>query len=282
VERSRISGCKSLIFLHIPRSGGTTLQRIIERQYPRAAIFTIDGRNAYESIAEFKSLPEPRREKIVCLKGHVRFGLHHYLRQPCTYVTLLRDPVDRVISHYYYVLRTPNHYFYKQVISRGMSLDEYVRSGPSRELSDGQARMVAGIHDECPIPPADTLAMAKKNLKECFTVVGLTERFDESLVLMKRRLAWKWPCYTRRNVTRNRPPRSAIPRGTVRLIQQRNEKDLELYAFAKQLFAESIREEGPSLVRELRSFRFLNRAYGVSGTALAIARRVLRALPNSD
>jgi hypothetical protein len=60
---------KSLIFLHIPKAAGTTLDQIIERQYSQVHIFNIDGGNVHSSIEEFKNLSELQRESIVCLKG---------------------------------------------------------------------------------------------------------------------------------------------------------------------------------------------------------------------
>lgn len=258
---------RSLIFLHIAKAAGTSLNRIIERQYRQDALFGIDGRNVRSSIEVFKNLSEQRRGRIFCLKGHMRFGLHVYLPQPCAYITLLRDPVQRVISHYYYVLRTPIHYLYEQVTSQNMTLDDYVEGGISPELSNGQTRIISGIwNDED--PPPNMLEMAKRNLCEHFAVVGLTERFDESLVLMKRRLGWRWTFYRRENVAPNRLVKFAISKSTIRLIQKSNEKDLELYAFAKQLFEESIQEEGSSFESEVRMFRLLNRGYGIAPVRL--------------
>jgi len=258
--QERTAGIRSLIFLHIPKAAGTTLHRIIERQYHADACFSIDGANVYESIETFKQLSEPERESITCLKGHMPFGLHVHLSQPCAYVTILRDPVERMISHYYFVLRSPHHYLYEQVTSQNMTLEDYVRSDLSPELHNGQTKLLAGNEK---MPPPHMLEVAYRNLREHFIFVGLTEKFDESLVLMKRRLGWSRIYYTQINVNPNRPPKSEISDSTVRAIERNNEKDLELYAFARQLFEESVREEGPSFGSEVKRFRTLNRAYGV-------------------
>jgi len=257
----RISDYKSLIFLHIPKAAGTTVSRIIERQYSRVNIFNIDGANVHSSIEEFKNLSEQQRKSIVCVKGHMHFGLHVYLAQPCAYITLLRNPVERIVSHYYYVLRTPVHYLYEQVTSKNLTLDDYVDSGISPELDNGQTRIISGVWG-VEDPPSDMLEIAKRNLREHF-VVGLTERFDESLILMKRHLGWRCVYYRRENVKPKRLGKSGPSKNTLRLIQKSNEKDLELYAFAKQLFEESLQEEGSSFESEVRMFRLLNRVYNI-------------------
>ena len=54
--------------------------------------------------------------------------------------------------------------------------------------------------------PQEALDLAVDRLGE-FSVVGLTERFDESAVLLTRALGWRRMVYTRENVTPNRKPR---------------------------------------------------------------------------
>lgn len=272
-RRDTLHDHKSLIFLHIPKAAGTTLNRVIERQYPERATFSIDGGNVYESIEEFKSLSNEQRDGFLCLKGHMPFGLHLYMAQPCAYITLLRDPVDRMISHYYYVLRTPNHYLYEQVVSREMTLEDYVGSDISTELQNGQTKLLAGDEKN---PPRNMLRIAKRNLREHFMVVGLTERFDESLVLMKKRLCWDDIRYRPRNVTRSRPSRNGVPLSTVRLIEERNQKDLELYAFARQLFERDTAQLGRRFAFEVVAFQLWNRVYHALSEARGLGSRGYR------
>ncbi len=57
----------------------------------------------HQSITQLKNMPEEKRNKIRCLKGHMPFGLHKYLLNSSVYLTVLREPIERVISHYYFV-----------------------------------------------------------------------------------------------------------------------------------------------------------------------------------
>lgn len=258
---------KALIFLHIPKAAGVTLGTIIERQFPHKAIFTIDGANVQKSINEFRNLPERERQEIKCLKGHMPFGLHNYLPRSATYITLLRHPVDRIISHYYYVLRIPNHYLHNELTSKKMSLSDYVSSGISPELMNAQTRLISGVEKVDSVTgnepvSADVLEIAKRNLRDCFAAFGLSEMFDESLVLFKGLLGWRNIFYAKQNVTRNRSSKQEIPRKTIKIIENYNKLDLELYKFAKQTFQELIRKQGPSFKGELRTFQRLNKIYG--------------------
>lgn len=264
---------KTLIFLHIPKAAGSTLHSIIERNYPKESIYTIDGSRVLESIKEFKTLPESKRAEIRCVKGHMPFGLHMSLPQPTTYVTVLRDPIDRVISHYYFVLRTPSHYLHDMVVTNRMSLEEYVSSRISPELVNGQTRDISGIGCfEMVDLSDDVLEIAKRNLKEYFAFVGLGEKFDESLLLMRRTFSWRNIFYVKQNVSRNRPLKSEIPIKTLKAIEEHNKLDMELCEFAKQILEEQIREQGPSFKYELRTFRLLNKVYGTTWKSYKLPR----------
>lgn len=256
---------KSLIFLHTPKAAGSTLNTIIDRQFLPSVIFKINNSDVQKSINEFKNIVEEKRIKIRCLMGHMPFGLHRYLPQPSIYVTLLRNPIDRVISHYYFVLRNPNHYLYEKVTSNNMSLKDYVSSAISPELTNGQTRLISGVErvdsingDE--FVSADILEIAKKNLQDYF-VVGLSEKFDESLILFKRILGWKNIFYIKRNVTDRRPSINEIDEETIKTIIEYNKLDIDLYIFAEQIFENFLKGQGASFNKQVEHFRLLNKYY---------------------
>jgi hypothetical protein len=262
---------KAVIFLHIPRVGGTTLKTIMRRQYDRR--FVYEG--VHNALPEFKGLDESARAKIQVLEGHMPFGLHAFLPQPATYVTLLREPVDRVISIYYYVLRSPRHYAHAQVSAQQIDLETFVSGEIAKGVDNGQTRLISGVgstpdFDGC---SRETLELAKKNLREHFSVIGLTKKFDETLILLKRTLGWGLPFYTRKNITRERPYRSNPPQALVKLIRQRNKWDVELYEYAQERMEEQLRGQPAAFVRDLERFRTLNRLYTPLGRLEARLRR---------
>ena len=111
----------NLIFMHIPKNAGATLHPVLERHYGKRTRHSI---NVADDIEAFKRLPQAQRDRIRLLKGHMPFGLHEYLAGRSAYITLLRHPAERIVSHYYYVKRMPKHYLYHH-IAAGMSLAEF-------------------------------------------------------------------------------------------------------------------------------------------------------------
>jgi hypothetical protein len=264
-----------VIFLHIPKAAGATLNVVLRRHFAENETYRIDGRNVAESIATFKRLPRAERERIRLLAGHQGFGLHAYLGAPSTYVTLLRDPVDRAVSHYYYARSAPGHYLHDEIASRGIDLEDYPKL--AEEVRNGQTRMLAGsdgaTSDAC---GRGELELAKRRLAESFCLFGVTEQFDRFLVLLKRRLGLRRLCYHRMNVTPRRPRRADVPQSAAGAIERSNEFDMELYRFALAGFEEAC-AAAPGLDREVRSLRRRNRFHRAARKVLAPVRRVFGA-----
>jgi Galactose-3-O-sulfotransferase len=91
-----------------------------------------------------------------------------------------------------------------------------------------------------------------------FLVVGLTERFDESFILIRRALGWRVPMYETHNVSAAELPAPPTP-AAIDQIRERNRFDLALYEHAAKLFAAAVASHGPSFAREVAAFRVLNR-----------------------
>jgi hypothetical protein len=129
-------------------------------------------------------------------------------------------------------------------------------------VDNDQTRRIAGLEPEFGKCSANTLNTAKENLRRFFSVVGVTERFDESLILMKRVLGWaKEPFYLPGLVNKDKPARTAVPQRTLDVIAERHLFDLELYQFANELLQDRIRSQDSSFEAELNLFRLLNSEY---------------------
>src|SRR5271154_6800576 len=87
-------GSDTLIFIHLYKTGGTTLNRIIEWEYKTSRICSVEPtwwQWSYQRITRWS----PRRlPKMEVFKGHMPFGLHRLIPRPANYVTVLREPVQ--------------------------------------------------------------------------------------------------------------------------------------------------------------------------------------------
>ena len=250
---------EALIFLHVPKSAGTTLNRLIEWEYPLFDIYSIDPVFFRWSWAHLQRLSEKRLKRTRVFKGHMLFGLHEILPQQATYITVLREPVDRVVSAFYFMRNYKLHPLYWKFRWENWSLEDFVRRSPRDNV---QCKIVAGAEYEEPCT-AEICERAKENLVRYFSVVGLSERFEESLALMKLRFGWKLRRYSSFNVTRTRPKKEDLPRSALDLIAEKNSFDVSLYELAAKVFQTAIDRHGvevSQVARELKAARARSQA----------------------
>jgi len=229
------SDAEAVIFLHVPKTAGTTLNRLIEWEYGLFEMYSLDPVFFRWSAAHLRTLSKGRLNKIRVVKGHMLFGLHEILPQPAIYITVLRDPVERVLSAFYFIRSYKWHPLYWKFKRENWTLEDFVTRLPRENV---QCKMVAGAWEEpC---TAEMFEQAKRNLDKHFSVVGLTERFEETLALMKLRFGWKLKSYSSFNVTRSRPKRRDLPQATLDLISDKNTFDVMFYDYAARLFQEAV------------------------------------------
>jgi hypothetical protein len=146
------------------------------------------------------------------------------------------------------------HPLYWKFKFENWSLEDFVRRSPRENV---QCKIIAGAAYEKPCT-AEICERAKENLVRYFSVVGLSERFEESLALMKLRFGWKLQRYSSFNVTRTRPRKADVPRATLDLIAEKNAFDVSLYNCAVNIFQTAINKhaaEVSRITRELESAR---------------------------
>lgn len=233
------------IFIHIPKTGGTTLNTIFKSQYEPKQY--LDHNFYIDRVTSFDQLTAAEKESIEAVAGHYFYGTHEYFPKAHRYFTMLRDPVDRVLSLYYFLQTYPG---YERV--REMTLEEYVKA--EAEAYNFQTIMICGLD----VRPSVT--RAKKHL-DTFAAVGITEMFDESIYLLQREFGWEHIHYKKDNITKKRKRKEQISPETISLIQEYNEMDQEVYEYAKQLLHRKLSSLTPSEQIQLANYKLDQKSY---------------------
>lgn len=245
---------EAIIFLHLPKTAGTTLNRLIEWEYPLREMYSIDPVLFEWSAGHLRKLSKRRLGRMRMFKGHMLFGLHQVLPQPSTYITVLRNPVDRVLSAFYYMRNYRLHPQYWKLRREKWTVERFVERS-TRDNVQCKIIAAADYHSPC---TQDILERAIDHLDRYFSVVGLSERFEESLALMKLRFGWQLNSYSSFNVTRARPQKADLPQTTLELITERNRFDVALYEHALKQFDAAVAKQESEVSRiaaELKAAR---------------------------
>jgi hypothetical protein len=257
----------TVIFLHIGKTAGTTMRQVLRKNFRSSEVMVVRvrGRAREETLDRFAELPEEVRASPRLIMGHTIFGLHEHVPRPSTYITIVRKPSSLVLSQYRFVLRTPGHRHHEVVTTQRMSIGDYIRSGLSFEMDNSQTRAISGdlstAYGEC---SDEMLERATRNLDRSFAVAGLTERFEESLVLLGRTFGWSRLRFVRANVA-PQGPKIELTDEDRDLIRSHNRLDDALYARVTERFDAALASV-PTFAEDMARFRRRNAAYRPWGT----------------
>jgi len=228
-----------LVFIHLRKTAGTTIAYVMRRQYRGHAI-DLDAPSIEAANQIWNAMPVEQRGRIQCVRGHLPFAPELFAPRATTCFTILRDPVERVVSEYYFNLHNPTIRHHAALVRERITLDQFVSSERFAEVHNAQTRMLGGA--KTGIGPDDLLNLAIANLRERIAMVGISERFDETLLLCRAILGWRRLIYRRVNINRRRPPLAALAPSTRATIERLNSLDRELYQYACKRFEELLQQ----------------------------------------
>lgn len=191
-----------LFFLHIPRTMGTALKdQCLWPNYEPKSTMILDL-NWHSALS---NTPERYKDvKLIC--SHLGINIQSVTNRPAQIFTMLRDPIYRARSMYYFCKRVDWHY--QHVPARHMDLAEFatdpetnvvIRNSYARYLiSDiGYRQLAEMVHgtptrgklDEAffklnlDVPEDELLDRAKEKLQQLF-FVGISDEFYKSVQLL--------------------------------------------------------------------------------------------------
>src|SRR5271154_1133422 len=105
-----------LVFVHLRKTAGTTVSHVMWRQFGRAQAININAPAVQAANEKWNTMSPERRAGVKCVRGHLPYGPDLFAPRKTTCFTILRDPVERVVSEYYFNLRNPGEKFHAVLI----------------------------------------------------------------------------------------------------------------------------------------------------------------------
>lgn len=243
VDRSQ----PNIFFMHIPKTGGTSVDIAISRFY-RINLYKLDpisSKTAAKILADPAIISSDACNMFVFrqylalqemvkgtkyITGHVRFNLDAWeaFNSLYAYVTVLRDPVKRYISEYYF-----NAFRKDEDSQLNIDLATFMESQKGKDLGCTYVNYLANNSVGQNISIDQKLAAAKENLHK-FKIVGFLENLEvlKEQFQSKFHLKLKIPHSNKSPVTKQK-----IDDNIVKKITELCQADIELYNYAKDNFS---------------------------------------------
>ena len=247
-----------IIHFHIGKTGGISLRNILKNKFKKEFIsLTINqihsNKNNFIFIKDF--LREKEKYKFSCISGHIPFGIHQYLNSICKYITILIDPVKRVISDYNYVINETEHPLNKYYLSNNkLTFEEYINfdiTKHSNILPKGvyvgsavhnlQSRLISGemFSDIFENNMQEyNYKDALDNIENKFFLVGTLDKFDQFLFVLKKLFKWNFLDirHIKNNISKQIVRYNNLDKKIINEIEILNSHDMALYERAKIKF----------------------------------------------
>lgn len=184
-----------VVFHHVPKCGGTSVGRALRFRYivSQATVHPIHSFRAVEAyfpstdrdgllcaMREFRQqmLIYHMAGRIRCISAHVPFSpaAHNFGAPGYRFVTILRDPVQRFVSHYFHSL---NRNDYSRI---SVPFEEFVKSDQARRFGSVYSEYLCGLR-ATNFSSDETIEAAIENLGK-FDAIGFLDelpKFEEKL-----------------------------------------------------------------------------------------------------
>jgi hypothetical protein len=232
------------VFLHLPKTAGHSFTAVAARHFGADRVAAVNGPDDLDAFVRTH-----RRGRFALVHGHMPYGVAEHVGERGVYYVVLRDPVDRFVSDYYYIWGAPEHPAHRLVRERGITLRDFARipspvhpftqNAQARRLcrydlvrrNAGGGRWWALRHRF----GAAELDEAKETLATRVHAFGLYERMPQSMRQFAALIGAELGEIPHENVTPFRLAVGQLDTETIDAIREANRLDLALYEFACRL-----------------------------------------------
>jgi hypothetical protein len=241
----------SALVLHIPKVGGTTFRYIALQNYRASQVFLhYDRTSNFNHPGDLALLTPAAKSQLRLVMGHFGYEVSHQLPSQFLITAMMRDPVQRLISHYKHTV-TYGHKF--RDLEQKPSLNSYLDRLERTHGDNLQARLLAGfVGARRKTGGQELLDRALTHLEQKFALVGITEYFDESVLLFSELLGWRFNRYFKLNLNERKVEPDPNERERLEYITR---YDQQVYDQALSMLRKRIAQGGIEFERRLADYR---------------------------
>lgn len=213
---------------HIPKAGGTSIIRFFEKIHGTEFCYRHEARDSKTNthIPPIDDLSLDQRQKLKFLAGHFWYGKHRLFNKPYRYISVVRDPLEKIVSAYYFNKQSGRPDLKKE--AQALSLDDYIKKRlKTTTFKSQQTKFICGSED---------LSIAESILEKEYLMVCTTPQLSQGIDYLARyfgqpniKAGWQ-------NETKNKPSSFFIEKETMEEFQEAMHVDYTLFDLVENKF----------------------------------------------
>jgi hypothetical protein len=211
---------RQLVFVHIPKTAGLSLHSALENIYGKESTLRVGNE---DDLQRLRQLPDDQVIDKAFLSGHFFYSdIKNRCQPDALLISILRDPVKRILSNYNYITNWDKHPLYEQTVRQSFS--EHVHA--NRHFVRGLCcRQLSGV------PKADA---AIEIVQSRYALVGTTDHLPAFITALGR-IIGVTIAEERTNVSLGQGPKIDLSSELCQALLEITEEDRKLFDFLKAL-----------------------------------------------
>jgi Sulfotransferase family len=211
---------RQLVFVHIPKTAGLSLHAALENIYGKASTLRVGNE---DDLQRLRQLPNNQPIDKAFLSGHFFYNdIKNRCQPDALLISILRDPIKRILSNYNYITNWDKHPLYEQTVRQTFSQHVQANRNFFRGLC---CRQLSGVTQ------ADA---AIEIVRSRYALVGMTEGLPSFITALSR-IIGKEITQERTNVSHGQGPNIDLSSELCQALLEITEEDRKLFDFLKAL-----------------------------------------------
>jgi len=216
-----------LIVIHIPKSAGSTSQKIFQSWYGEKFLWHYFNELTGDLPQKYDLFDMHLTDKPILLHGHFNnsrgFGIYDYYPNVEQFITILRDPFELAISNYFYVRQVGSKWLDQSRIPKG-NIEKYLLNTTINMLNH--------------FPRKVTKENYREIIEKYFIEIGITEHLNESMKRIANKLNFNYDekLLGHYNTTQRD---QKVPDYLRDKFREKNQLEFTVYNYALQKFKQS-------------------------------------------
>ncbi len=184
-----------------------------------------------DNMAYLKTIDSETLTKADYSITYSSYGIHKGYNRKCEYVTIIREPMDRAQSFYYWIkTKFPEEHSLRKLAEKLTFTEFHKNLVPNNFMT----LMISGMWYECLYNDKNALQKAIENIKNSYAIIATLEKYNAFIAGLEKMTGWSHQGdIEKQHVNSTRKRIESLTENEINIIKNHDPLDYDLYAYLK-------------------------------------------------